>query len=111
MKRLAGGHRGAGWGLEVGGLRGPAHWTAAGKDASQTNSVESQPRPPPDGSSTRRSGISAPPISPALLPSSKRFLFGWSGCDGDNSGGLQLGGVGGGRWLLFMEMRYVLKKK
>lgn len=102
MKRLAGGHRGAGWGLEVGGLRGPAHWTAAGKDASQTNSVESQPRPPPDGSSTRRSGISAPPISPALLPSSKRFYLVGAVVTGITVAICSWGWEG--RWLIFMEM-------
>lgn len=44
------------------------------------NPIASNLTPPSlDGSSTRRSGISAPPISPAvLLPSSKRFYLVWA---------------------------------
>lgn len=96
MKRLAGGHGGAGWGVE-GGWWVLGHWMAAAKDASQTNRIESHTALPGrildpeirDFSSTNQSSG-----SPALF---KKVLFGLSGGDGDNSGGLQLVGVSGVR--------------
>lgn len=96
MKRLPGGHWGAGCGVEE-GWRALGHWMAAVKDVSQTNSIASHAALPGhilDPEIRHFSSTNQSSGSSALF---KKVLFGLSGCDRDNRGGLQLVGVSGVR--------------